>query len=675
MLFSYEWLQSFFKKKLPAPEKLAEILTLHSFEVEEIKKNRNDLVFDLDITANRAADCFSHIGIARECAALVNLKLQIPDCKIKEGKEEIKNFIKAEVKDKKDCLRYTGRVIKGIKVKESPKHIKDRLKSCGLDPINNIVDAANYVMLEFGQPLHVFDLDKIGDSKIIVRRARNNEKIETLDDKAYKLDESILVIADSKKPLAIAGMKGGKGSAIDSKTKNIFLESANFDPLLIRKTSKKLALKTDASFRFEHGMDSNMTEIAVDRLANLINELAGGEIAKHRVDIFSGKTPFKKIKLDLRQAEKLLGIKISKNEVIKILKSLGFEIDSSLQVKVPSNRPDIKENYDLIEEIGRIYGYEKIKPVFPILELMPAHKNERIVWKKRAKNILTTSGFFEVYNYSFISKKAGDYLNSNLVELENPFSEQFYYLRPNLLINLLDNISHKENYSQRKEKIQIFELGTVFKEKASKIEEKKMLAGVIFGDTNDFYILKGVIDNLLNGLGISDIFYDNFEATPDDSQKALWNLNKSAEIKINGKEIGFLGELSSRVLSVLGVKISVVAFEIDFDKLIKFCSEEQEYLAISKFPSAVRDVAILLPSRVRVADVLNIINITGGDLIQDVDLFDIYEGGKLAEGRKSLAFHIVFQSQDKTLSGKEIDKLFQKIIKALEENADWEVRK
>jgi len=675
MLFSYNWLQSFFQNKLPAPKKLAEILTLHSFEVEEIKKNGNDFVFDLDITPNRAADCFSHLGIARECSALLNLEFQMPNLKTKEGKEKIENFIQITVKNKNDCPRYTGRVIRGIKVKESPKYIQDRLRACGLDSINNIVDAANYVMLELGQPLHAFDLDKIDGSKIIVRRAKNNEKIEALDDKTYKLDENVLVIADSKKPLAIAGIKGGKSSAIGKKTKNIFLESANFNPLLIRKISRKLGLKTDASFRFEHGMDSNMTEMAIDRLAELINELGGGKIAKNRVDVFSKNALPKKIKLDLIQIEKLLGLKISKKEVVKIFKSLGFEIDGSFQVKVPTWRPDITESHDLIEEIGRIYGYEKIAPIFPKLTLIPAQRNEEIIWQERAKNILKGSGFFELYNYSFISKKIGDYLNSNLVELKNPFSEQFYYLRPNLLINLLNNVSYKEKHFQKKEKIKIFELGTAFRRETGKIEEKKMLTGMIFGEEDGFYILKGVIDGLLQGLGISDIFYDNFQATPDNSQKILWNLNKSAEIKINSKEIGFIGELSSRILSQLGVKAPVIAFEIDFDKLIKFCSEEQEYMTISKFPSAVRDVAILLPSRVKVVDVLNKINIAGGELVQDVDLFDIYEGKELTEERKSLAFHILFQAEDRTLSGQEIDKLFQKIIKALEENTDWEVRR
>ena len=708
MLFSYDFLQSFFSKKLPKPERLAELLTLHSFEVEEVKKIGRDWVFDIDVTPNRAADCFSHLGIARECCAFSNVKCQMSNVKTKEGKSSIKDFIKLEIKDKKGCPRYTGRVIGGVKVKSSPKYIQERLKACGLEPINNIVDAANYVMLELGQPLHAFDLEKIAPAaaggggkasrakKIIIRRAKKGEKIAALDDKTYKLDQDILVIADSKRPIAIAGIKGGKSTAIDKKTKNIFLESANFEPLVVRQGSRKLNLKTDASFRFEHGMDPNMTAMAVDRLAGLVKETAGGKIVKERVDVYPKKVLAKKVKLNLGQVEKLLGLKISKNEVIKILKSLGFGVnpvrdyknrekslgeqisngvDSKLQVKVPTWRPDVVRGEDLVEEVGRIYGYEKLKSTFPKLALVPAQRNEELVWQERIKYILKGVGFSEVYNYSFISKKAGDLLGSKLVELENPFSEQFYYLRPNLLINLLNSIKHNSKYLQKEKEIKIFELGTVFKRKGKGVEEKKMLTGMLTGTKEDFYILKGVVDGLLQGLGISDKFYDNFEATSDDSEQIFWNPQKSAEIKISGEEVGFVGEMSLKTLPKLGNKESVTAFEIDFDKLVQLCSEEQEYQVISKFPSAVRDIAVLVSSQVKVADVLNKINIAGGGLVQDVDLFDIYEGRELPEGKKNLAFHIIFQAKDRTLSGKEIDKLLQKIIKTLEQELSWEVRR
>jgi phenylalanyl-tRNA synthetase beta chain len=607
---------------------------------------------------------------------LTNTKIREEEIKVKENKSfDIKDYISVGVKNSKDCYRYTGRIIKGIKIKSSPRYIKERLFSCGLEPINNIVDAANYIMLELGQPLHAFDLDKIEGSKILIRRAKNGEKINTLDDKNYRLNNDVLVISDIKKVLAIAGIKGGKSVAINDGTKDIFIESANFNPTLIRKTSKKLNLKTDASFRFEHGMDSNLTEKAIDRLAELIQEVAGGDIVKGKIDIYPNKILSKSIKLDLRQTEKLLGVKISKNEIVRILKSLGLGVNKKLEIKIPTWRPDLNQNEDLIEEIGRIYGYENLKADFPKITLMPGSKNEEIIWEYKIKDTLRAVGFSEVYNYSFINKKIGDYSNSPLVELENPFSEEFYYLRPNLIINLLGNIKHNIKYFKKDEAIRIFEFGTVFKKTKNGIKEKKMLTGLITGNGQDFYALKGVVDALLESLGISDKFYDNFQISSENSQQIFWNIHKSAEIKANNMEIGFIGQLSSDILLKLENKKSVIAFEIDFNKLIKICNGEKEYQAASKFPSAIRDISILVPMRVKVADILNQINSVKENLVQDVDLFDIYEGDKKDREKKSLAFHIIFQAKNRTLNGDEIEFIFQKIIKALEENADWEVRK
>ncbi len=682
MIFSYKFLQLFFNKKLPLPKKLAELLTLHSFEVEEVRRFNNDWLLDIDVTLNRAADCSSHLGIARECVAFTGLKLKTQNLKLEEDKEtNIKNFIQLEVRDKSDCQRYTGRVIRGIEVKESPKYIQRYLKSCGLDTINNIVDAANYLMLEIGQPLHIFDLDKIIGSKIIVRRAKGNEKIEALNGKVYKLDENILVIADSERPMTIAGIKGGKNTAVDSKTKNIFLEAGNFNPIIIRKASKSLKLKTDASFRFGYGMDPNGTEIAIDRLAQLIQEIAGGKVAKGRADVYPRKIVSKKIKFNLAEIEKLLGIKISENKVFQILKSLGFKV-AGTQVTVPTWRPDIIQNNDFAEEVGRIYGYENLKSVSPKLTLAPVQRNERIAWTQRFKDALKIAGFTEVYNHSFISKRAGDSLGygspeskESLVELENPFSEKFYYLRPNLLINLLFNLKDNNRYFQKRKEFRLFELGTVFSQKDKRIEEKEVATAFLVGSKDDFCILKGVVDSLLEGLGISDKFYDNYQATPENSESVFWNLKKSAEIKIGNQEVGFLGELSSKTLLKLGVKEVVTAFELDFNKLIKLCKEEWGCQPISRFPAAIRDIAILVPLETKIINVLNKINTVGGRLVCDVDLFDIYAGEGLPNSKKSLAFHIVFQDSEKTLRGEEIDNLFQKIIKTLEQNSSWEVRK
>jgi len=686
MLFSYNWLQSFFDKKLPEPKRLAELLTLYSFEVQEIKRQGRDWVFDIDITPNRASDCFSHLGIARECSAFANAKLKVKNSKLKEDKKiKIEDLVKIEVKSKEDCPRYTGRVIAGVKVGPSPKWMQERLISCGLQPINNIVDATNYVMLELGQPLHAFDLDKLAGNKtkkIIIRRAKKGEEIEALDGNKYKLDRDILIIADPEKPLAIAGIKGGKAAEISPQTRNIFIESANFEPVLIRQASRKLKLKTDASFRFEHGLDPNMTEIAIDRVTELIQEIAGGTIAKEKIDFYPKKVFPRKITIDLDKLERVSGVQLSKDEVRKILEKLELKVLKSgpqfLELEIPTWRRDLTIEEDLIEEITRIYGYEKILPKPAQSEIILPEKNFEILCERKIRETIKELGFVEVYNYSFISDKDSKLYGDNLVELENPISKEFQYLRPTLLINLIKNAKNNLKYFDQ---LKIFEIGKVFKLKRknthSKILEKKMFSGLIVGEKKEegFYLLKGYIDALLESLGIGDYFYDSWQQTPEDTKKLFWHINKSAEIKIGGKEIGFLGEISARVLDYYEIKKPVFAFDIDFEKLTQFVTEEREYQEIPKHPAAIRDIAILVPVFTQVDEVQKVIFAAGGDMLIDVDLFDIYFGEELPEGKKNLAFHLIFQAKDRTLRAEEIDELIKKIIQALEENPEWEVRK
>ena len=680
MVFSYNWLQSFFKRKLPAPEKLAELLTIHSFEVVKVKNENKDWILDIDVLPNRGPDCFSHVGIAREISTILNFKLEIENWKLMEDKKlKAKDFITVKVKDKKACPRYMARVITDVKVKSSPKWIQDRLNVCGLRPINNIVDIANYVMLETGQPLHAFDGEKLAGKKIIVRFAEEGEKITTLDEEKYDLDKNILVIADAKSPLAIAGIKGGKIPEIDEKTKIIVLESANFNSRVIRRESKRIDLKTDASWRFEHGIDPNLTEFAIARASHLIQEVAGGKVAQGLIDFYPKKVLPKKIKLDLDYIKSLLGIEISKKEIIKILKNLEFTVKelpkNALDVLISTRRIDVLIPEDLIEEIGRIHGYQKIPAIFPVSLLIPPKRNLDIFWEDMTKDFLKEAGFTEVYNYSFISEKDAEifkYKKKELVELENALSSEFQYLRPSLIPDLLKNIERNiRDFSE----IKIFELGRTFTpwQAQDKIREKRMLTGVMTGDT--FYHAKGTIDLLLNKLGISDVWYDEYKATPEESKLSLWQAKKCAEIKINHQEIGFLGEISPKILDDLKIKGKIYVFDIDFEKLSKSASEEHEYRPISRFPAAVRDIAVLVPRLVRVEEVLNKIEEAGGNLIRDIDLFDIYEGEELPEDKKNLAFHIIYQSENRTLSSEEIDEIQNKIISALEEDPEWQVRK
>ena len=692
MNFSYNWLQSFFKRKLPSPEKLAELLTKHFAEVEGVKKEGRDFTLNIDVRPNRAPDCFSHIGIAREVGAITNLTyrgLTPVNFRLKEDESlKASDFVKVEVKNKEACLRYTARVIFDVKVGHSPEWMRNRLEVCGLRPINNIVDILNYVMLETGQPLHAFDFVKISgiqnqkskiknQKSIIVRFAKAGEKITTLDNEKYELDKDILVIADSKEPLAIAGIKGGKKAEITNQTKIVVLEAANFNPKIIRRGSRKIDLKTDASWRFEHGIDPNLTEIAINRAAGLIQEIAQAKITQGLVDFYPKKVLPKKIKLDLDYIEGLLGVKIPQKEIKNILKRLSFKCNEEraryIEVLVPTFRLDISIPEDLIEEIGRIYGYEKISLKFPISALIPPKRNLEIFWEDLSKNILKESGFNEVYNYSFLSQKECEIFGfKNPIEIENPISADYQYLRPSLIPNLLKNVATNQKFFKE---IKIFELGKVFKDS----KEKRMLTGVMTvpaeGGGPAFFEVKGAIDSLLNKMGISNIYYDDYQPTPENSKILVWHPRKCAEIKVAGEEIGFLGEISPKILEALKIGGKAVVFDLDFEKLQKIASAEHEYQPISKYPAAIRDLAILVPQEIRVAEVLNKIYDAGGNLIRDVDLFDIYEGEEIPEGKKNLAFHIIYQSADKTLFSKEIDEIQEKIIKACQEEPEWEVRK
>ena len=684
MIFSYNWLQGYLKEKLLKPKKLAEYFMMYSFEVEDIKKQGGDWALDVDIMPNRAPDCLSHIGLARELSAVFGLKFKKPNFRPKESKKlKTEDLIEVKVKSKKDCSRYTARVITDIKVGESSKLIKERLKTCGLKPINNIVDAANYVMLETGQPLHVFDLDKISDQKIIIRKAKKGEKITTLDNVNYKLNEKILVIADSKKPLAIAGIKGGKRAEIVKSTKRIVLEAANFNLKTIRQGSKDLCLKTDASWRFENSIDSNLTEVAINRAAEMIQSLTSGKVAKGLIDFYPKKPVVKKIWLELSRMESLLGIEIPKKDIFKILERLEFKIlkdnGKKIQVQVPTFRLDVSIPENLIEEIGRIYGYEKIPAVAPKVCLIPAERNWSIFWENFSKDVLKENGFSELYSYSFINEEKREifgYKSSEVLEVENPLSENQKYLSPSLIPNLMESVTENFKYF---DKIKIFELGKIFykKNKKSSIIEKSALTALIAQKTgkNTFYELKGVVDVLLEKMGISNYWYDDYMSTPEESRSSVWRQERCAEIKIGNKGIGFLGEVSKEILKTLKIKGKVGLIDIDFEELKNLATEEQEYSLISSFPSAIRDIAVLVPLEVRVIEVLNIINRVGGKLIKDIDLFDIYEGKEIASGKKNLAFHIIYQAEDRTLSSEEIDKVQNKIIKTLEEETSWETRR
>lgn len=650
MKVSYNWLQSFFDKKLPSPEKLADLLSSHSFETEVIERVGSDYALDVDVLPNRAHDCLGHLGVAREIGAIINSKLKIQNSrrrqsgygasatklKIKTQNKDIKDFLKIKVGDKKLCPRYTARMVVDVKVGPSPEWIQERLKVCGLKPINNIVDTVNYVMLETGQPMHAFDFDKIaGEPKtLIIRRAKKGEKIISLDNETYELDENILVIADEKSPLCIAGMKGGKDAEIDKETKRIVLEAANFDSRIIRKAFNQLKLRTDASWRFENGLDPNSTSSAMDMAVALID----GQILKGVVDIYPNKVKPKTIKLDAKKVRSLLGVNISDKEIVAILKKLGFEIKNKFQVTVPTCRLDISIQEDLIEEIGRLYGFEKIPSRLPLAALIPPKRNDDLIYQNKIKDILVNLGFSEALNYSLIGDAE--------IELANPISQEQKYLRPSLALNLLKNIESNKRYFNE---VRLFEIGRVFERDNDKVIEKKKLGAALF--PSDFYRLKGIIETLLNKMQISDVWYED-ELERDDL--------KRAKVIVGNDLLGWIGDN---------------IFELDFEKIVELATEERIYSPPSKYPAVVRDVALLVEPGTKIVEVMNLINTAGGSLISDVDLFDMYEGEEIPDGKKSLAFRVIYQADDHTLTDKEVNALQEKVMKALEDEGGWEVRK
>jgi phenylalanyl-tRNA synthetase beta chain len=617
MIFSYNWLQSFFKEKLPKPEKIAELLTMHSFENEYIQKKGNDFLLSIDVLPDRAGDCLSHIGVARELSVLLNQKTIFPKTKIK----KISSVFPVKIEDNNDCLRYTTAVLKNVKIEPSPKWLKEKLDACGINSINNIVDITNYVMLETGQPLHAFDYDKVSKG-INVRRAKKNEKISLLGGKDYILNEDILVIADENDALALAGIKGGRKAEITKETKNIILESANFNHKLISQTARKLNIRTDASIRYEQNIDPNLTEYALNRAIDLI-----GVPVDSFNDIYSKKLKPWNIKIDLNNINNVIGLDIPKKDVVNILSKLGFIVKKDMSVDVPTYRQDVLIPENITEEVGRIYGYDKVPFTLPSFSV-PAELNNDIYWQNKAKDIMKELGYSEVFNYSFIGDKEKEEFNLNPKEIKNPVSGYLKYLRPTIVPQLIDNVKENLKYF---DKVKIFEIGKVFEKK-----EHICLSGAVSEGNN----LKSDILALLSSLGID---------------KAVFG---KEEIKI-GKD----------VIGKIGIKAGVIFFEFNFEKMQKNANDIREYKVVSYHPVAVRDISGLIDEAIEIEDIVQKIN--QFDLIKSVEVFDIYKGKGVPEGKKSISLHLSLQSKEKTLDPETIDKIIIKI----KETINWEERK
>lgn len=628
---------------------------------------------ETETTINRG-DCLSVFGIAREIAAVFNKKIKK---EIKDYGVKPKNIFPVEIKNPGKCPRYTGFIIKNVKVGSSPRWLIDRLTNCGLRPINNIVDITNYILLEYGQPLHAYDVDKL-KNKILVRNAKSQEKIIALDNNEYPLDDEILVIADEKQPVAIAGVIGGTPASVTDVTKNIFLEAAYFDPISIRKTSRKLAVSTDSSYRFIRGIDAknvpNIAMIAVE----MIQKICGGEIVEGAVDIYPTPPEPIRIELDVNRVNKILGAEISIDEIKDILTRLGFIFNLqpstfNLSVFVPSHRNDVKDEIDLVEEIARIYGYNNIKTNDKIsfkTNISAADKMEQIIG--RVKDIAVSAGFFETISYNFVSKE--DLLKLKLKESEweikNPVSQEEPFLTTSLIPQLIKNAVG--NFNRGKKDIKFFEIGRIFLEK-----EKTFFSGVAAGQLPgwwkekppavDFYFLKGFIETVFNGLGI---FRYRFER----NDNGTFHKNQSAEIKISAQTVGHFGLLNPDIKSELDLKTDLHLFEIVLDELADFTDFGKTYIPIPKYPSVERDLAIEVSQNFPADEITDVIKKAGADILSELKLFDFYEGVQIKEEHKSLAFRMTFISRDCTLKDEEVNTAIKKIISQLEKKFNAKVR-
>ncbi|MDI6704458.1 MAG: phenylalanine--tRNA ligase subunit beta [bacterium] len=685
MLVSYNWLKEYVDFTLNVSE-LADRLTMLGLEVGSIETYGDDSILEIDLTVNRG-DCLSMIGIAREVGAITNNSLKFPSCEVNEIDENIKDFIKVEVEDGSLCPRYTARVVKDVKITDSPSWLREKLKKAGFRPINNVVDITNYVLMELGQPMHAFDYERIGDRRIIVRRAER-EEITALDGITYKLGEDVLVIADSSKPVAIAGVIGGANTEVTPSTSIILLESALFDPVSVRQTAKRLGIQTESSYRFERMVDPTLQVKALNRASHLISEICEGKVIKGVIDICSKPYEEVTIELHIDKVNKVLGTNLTQNEIENLLTRLGFKVatlDSQFSiVKVPSFRQDVKREIDLIEEIARIYGYEKISITLPKDRLLTHIKNRKYEISKMAKDLFASFGFYEVITYTFIDPQVFDKIqftkdneSRRVIKLANPLSSAQSALQTTLIPGLLEVI--KWNLNRGVSSLKIFEIGPVFKhtEENNLPKEEIFLSGAAIGyrekrnwgkaqEKVNFYDLSGAISKLLIDLGLN-----GFRLSPG-THPSL-HPGKTGMLCVKDKVLGFIGELHPRVREAFRFPEDVYIFELNWGEIISLVNLKRTYKPLPRYPSITRDIAVVIRKDIDAACVLDVIK-DSGRLIEDIELFDVYEGEQIKPGYKSLAYSITYRSPNTTLQDEEVNEIHAEIIKALEEKLNAKLR-
>jgi phenylalanyl-tRNA synthetase beta chain len=639
-----------------------------------------DVILDLEITPNRP-DCLSVIGIAREIAALTGETLHLPEIHYQETEKSIDTFASVDILDPDLCPRYCASVVTGIRITPSPRWLQQRLNNYGMRPINNVVDVTNYVMLEYGQPLHAFDYHKIRGKQIIVRRARNGETITTLDGSQRDLKSDILVIADKEEAIAVAGIMGGLHSEVTDKTEAILLESANFNQAAIRRGCSHLQFQSEASIRFDKVLNSELPLVPLKRATQLLQELTHGRVARGIIDVYPGKSVPKFISFTAQEVKRLSGLEVNINEILKVLKSLGFECQegdsgSQISVSTPYWRSDIKCSADLVEEVIRIIGYEKI-PITRLSCPLPTQKSKSAPaarqsdLKEKLRNIVTGYGFQEILTYPLVSLDKlqklfpKPELKISPLKVANPMTREQEYLRTSLRSGLLSALAHNQKFEQGG--MRLFEIGKIFLPKGRDLpEEKELFCAVLSGARAElswqtgkesviFFDAKGVVENILNRLELKA----SFENSDDEGLFP----GRGANIMVDDDQIGVLGELHPKVAQAFELLDVAHLIEIDLEKLLTKITGTKEYHPIPRFPSVTRDIALIVDEQVSYRSVEALIK--GFPLVIQITLFDLYRGEQIAEGKKSFAIRIVYQSPSQTLTDEEVDQTQEQMLAKL----------
>ncbi len=638
----------------------------------------SDTVMEFDLTPNRS-DCLSVIGIAREVAALLKTRLKRPEVKLPQGETPIDDLTSVTIEAPEHCPRYAARVVTNVKVGPSPFWLQDRLHSVGLRAINNLVDVTNFVLMETGQPLHAFDFDRLAQHRIVVKTAEEGQTFKTLDGMERSLASDMLMICDGDGPVALAGIMGGLESEIEDDTRNVLIESAYFNPITTRRTAKRLGLSTESSYRFERGVDPVGVRTALDRSAQLIVELGGGRLAKGVVDVFPGEFPEKVIEVSVKRTNRLLGTRLSRGKVETYLKSVEADVErvdrDRLKVTPPTFRVDIARPEDLMEEVARLWGYDQIPTTHPVPEAVARKPGKNLQVRTRLRELLAGCGFSEIVTYSFIGRDACDRLTlgsedrrRQMVSILNPLTEDQEVMRTSLLPGLLFTLYR--NSTQRNENLRVFELGKTFMKTGQDQlpDEVEMVSGLWTGERYekswhfketkiDFYDMKGVVEVVCAGLNINGVRFTPLTS----SDFPYLRPGHAAHISVDNQVLGTVGQLSRQVLTNFGLKEATYCFDLNLDLLIDHVSEEKHAEALSRFPATTRDIALIADDHSEAQGVLDFIAGLGQELIERVEVFDIYKGPPIPEGKKSMALRFTYRSFERNLTDDEVNTIHEAV--------------